>query len=157
MCKITVIGKAVWRVMKNKFLQKILRSIIYPACVCFTICIFITSIIATAGNEKAMAANLNFMTLLFAFSLFMAVINKILDAKINIVLKIVCHFVGTFISFCLVFIIFSGYYKNGQRTFIIIIFMVLAYAIIMSVIMYIKSLFAKDKNKKTDYKSQFRP
>jgi Protein of unknown function (DUF3021). len=143
--------------MKNKLLNKILNSIIYPACVCFTVCIFITSIIATLGNEKSMAANLNFMTLLFAFSLFMAVINKIFDTKMNIVLKIVCHFIGTFVSFCLVFIVFSGYYATGKGIFIIIILMVLVYAIVMSVIMYIKSLFAKDKNKKTDYKSQFGP
>ena len=143
--------------MKNKFIQKIFHSIIYPACLFFTICVFVTSIVASVSNQKVMAANLDFMALLFAFSLFMAVINKVLDSKMNIVIRLVCHFAGTFISFCLVFIIFSGYYKNGQRTFIVIIFMILVYAIVMSVIMYLKSLLTKDKNKKADYKSQFGP
>jgi len=143
--------------MKNKMLYKIFRSIVYPACFYFTICTFITSIIAALGNEKAMALNLSFMFMLFIFALFMAAINKIFDTKLNIVLKILFHFIGTFISFCLVFVVFSGYYKNGQSAFFIIISMVFVYAVILSVIMFIKSLFNKKNNKKTDYKSQFGP
>ena len=141
--------------MNNKMLYKIFRSIVYPACFYFTICTFITSIIATLGNEKAMAANLSFVVMLFIFSLFMAAINKIFGTKLNAVLKIVIHFIGTLISFTLVFVVFSGYYKNGQSTFFIIISMVFVYAVVLSIIMFIKSLFNKKKNKKADYKNQF--
>lgn len=143
--------------MKNNFFYKLLQSIIYPACFYFTVCIFVTSIIAFAGNEKAMAANLSFMVMLFIFSLFMAIINKILLTKLNSVLKILLHFLGTLLSFYLVFIVFSGYYKSGQKSFFIIICMILAYAVVLAVIMLIKHQINKKSNDKTKYEKQFGP
>lgn len=143
--------------MKNNLLYKILHMIIYPTCLYFTVCIFITSIIASLAEEKAMAANLSFMVLLFFFSLAIALMNNIFKAKLNNVLKVLCHFIGVLISFVLLFVVFTGYYRDGQKSFFIIICMVFVYVIVLSFIMFIKGNFNKKKNNKSDYKKQFEP
>lgn len=143
--------------MKNNLLYKILHTTIYPACLYFTVCIFVTAIIAYLAEEKAMAANLSFMVLLFFFSLFIALINNIFKTKLNSVLKVLFHFIGVLISFVLLFIVFTGYYKDGQKSFFIIICMVLVYVIVLSFIMVIKGRFSKKKNEKSNYKKQFEP
>lgn len=140
--------------MNNKFLQFFYTNLL-KTCVYFTVSIFITTPVAVFTEYKEYAPNLIFITLLFLFSFFLALINNIFKTKLNDVLKILLHFFGILISFILVFIIFPGKYKDNGFSIIIIIFFVFAYMIILALIIGIKGMINKRKNNKKDYKNQF--
>ncbi|MCL2518171.1 MAG: hypothetical protein FWF15_06365 [Oscillospiraceae bacterium] len=134
--------------------KKILTTIIYPACSLFTVCIFITTAIASSVDSN-MVPDLKFMAMLFVFSLLFALINKILTLKIVTALKFLLHFVLTLIDFILMFIVVSGYYLNGPTALFIIICFILVYAIIMGATMLIRGVFQEKKKDKSEYKKMF--
>ena len=134
--------------------KNILNTIIYPACLVFTFCIFITTAIASSIDPN-MVPDLKFMGLLFGFSIFFALINKILTLKIITALKYLLHFALLLIDFILMFIVIPKYYQNGQTALFIIICFILVYAIIMGATMLIRSVFQEKKKDKSEYKKMF--
>ena len=135
--------------------KNILNTVIYPACLFFTVCIFITTFIATMVDPNNLGPNIIFMVQLFIFSIVLALINKIFTLKLISSLKFLLHFALTLTDFILMFIIFTGYYKNGATAFFIIVCFIIVYAVIMTAIMLIRGLFKEKKNDKSEYKKMF--
>jgi len=138
-----------------EFFKAALYNYIYPTCAFFTAAVFITNLVGTLAKQSQIVPTLSFMALLFLFSLCIASVNRVFASKLNPVIKFTVHFIGCTASFALVFVVFSGYYKNSSSSVFIMFFFVLCYFIIMAVAALIKNLLFRKKIEETPYKKQF--
>jgi len=139
-----------------KKLKDFLMSVLYPSCLYFTAICFVFAIIGTAAGALAVMPKLSDMALWFLFSFFMAYINKIFKTSLNSVLKVSIHFFGSLAAFILVFLVLNtAFNKTTGGVVVACVMFVLAYLLVLSVIMLVRSLTKKKKNEKSNYKNQF--
>lgn len=136
--------------------KELLHHIIYPACTFFTIVMFLTNFIGTLAGRPEIVPKLSYMVLLFAFSLYIAVVNRIFYSdKLNFIVKLAVHFVACIAGFILVFILFTGYYRNTSSSVFIVFFFIVIYLLIMTVTLLIRNALKQKKIDNTPYKKQF--
>jgi len=140
---------------EKDFFRSMLNNYIYPTCSFFTIAVFITNIVGTLAKQAQIVPTLSFMALLFLFSLSISILNRVFYTKLNPVVKFTIHFVGCTAAFALVFVVFSGYYKNSSSSVFIMFFFALVYLIIMAVGVLIRNMLFRKKIDSTPYKKQF--
>ena len=135
--------------------RKLLYHYLYPSCTFFTLALFITNIVGTAAKKAEIVPTLSFMGLLYLFCLFLAAMNRIFVAKLNGIIKLAIHFVACVTAFALVFVVFTGYYKNSSSAVFIVCFFIFAYLLVMAAVVITRSVLSRKKNENAPYKRQF--
>ena len=136
-------------------MKKLLAHYLYPSCTFFTLALFITNLVGTAAKKAEIVPTLSFMGLLYLFCLFFAAMNRIFATKLNDIIKLAIHFTACVTAFALVFVVFTGYYRNGSSAVFIICFFIFAYLLIMAAVVIVRSILSRKKNDNTPYRRQF--
>lgn len=137
-------------------LQKVLYYFIYPACMYFSISIFAVSIVANDTSNSAWAPTISAMLWFWIFSLVMAVLGNIFRTdKINMLFKVMLHYIGTIAAFLLIFIVAVSNYDNAAGAMIISVVLTIVYFFITSVVLLIRYMIKRAENKSERYKKQF--
>nr|MBQ4319661.1 hypothetical protein [Clostridia bacterium] len=132
-----------------------LYNYIYPTCAFFTVAVFVTNLVGTLAKQSQIVPTVSFMALLLFFSFCIAAVNRVFASKLNPVIKFTIHFIGCTAAFALVFVVFSGYYKNSSSAVFIMFFFILCYLIVMAAAAMIKNLLFRKKIEESPYKKQF--
>lgn len=137
-------------------LQKVLYYFIYPACMYFSISIFAVSIVANDTSNSAWAPTISAMLWFWIFSLVMAALGNIFRTdKINMLFKVMLHYIGTIAAFILIFIVAVSNYDNAAGAMIISVVLTVVYFFITSVVLLIRYAIKRAENKSERYKKQF--
>lgn len=137
-------------------LQKVLYYFIYPACMYFSISMFAVSIVANDTSNSAWAPTISAMLWFWIFSLVMAVLGNIFRTdKINMLFKVMLHYIGTIAAFLLIFIVAVSNYDNAAGAMIISVVLTVVYFFITSVVLLIRYAIKRAENKSERYKKQF--
>ena len=136
-------------------MRELLYHYLYPSCAFFTVALFITNLVGTAAKKAEIVPTLSFMGLLYVFCLFLAAMNRIFATKLNGIIKLAIHFVACVTAFALVFVVFTGYYRNGSSAVFIVCFFIFAYLLVMAAVVIVRSLLQRRKNDSEPYRRQF--
>lgn len=137
-------------------LQKVLYYFIYPACMYFSISIFAAGIVANDPKNPSWAPSLTAMLWFWIFSLALAALGNIFRTdKINLLFKILLHYIGTITAFILIFLVAVSNYNNTAGAMIILVVLSVVYFFITSIVLLIRGALKHTENKKERYKKQF--
>lgn len=138
--------------MKNKFLNG-LYDLVKRGCVIFTVTVFAFYILGELMSNTVKVLTLSTLFLIFLFSVWFALSNKLLRTKkMNIVLRVFLHFISTVVGFFVIFVYLPGNTANSSSAFVLTLGFAGLYLLIAALILTVIHLFNKRKESK-EYKS----
>jgi len=142
--------------MIKEKLKKLLTDTVYPACLYFTIILFIMSGFASIVEGAEHLLLIDSMLLFFLFSIACAILNKIFRSKLSDVFKVFLHCVGLFAAFFLLFIIPKWAHLTAKSVFILIVIYFVIYFICLGISRLFRSAKKTKENNETEYKQMFK-
>lgn len=137
--------------MKNKFLKS-LSNTLKTACVIFTCIVFAFYLLGVAFENALQVLTLSRLALLFLFSIWFAVSNKILKSKkMNLILRVVLHFISSVLGFFIIFVYLPGNTQKPSSAFTLTLFFAVAYILIAACVLIVLHFTKKKKNEKEEY------
>ena len=141
--------------MENKFL-KTLKEIFHSGCAIFTFVVFGFYIMGDILSSTTKVLELKTLFLLFLFSLWFALSNRIFTAKkMNVILRTVFHFLSTIIGFFVIFIYLPGNIKNSSSAFVLTLGFAVIYVVIAAIILTVRHFSLKKRNSEEKYDSVY--
>ncbi len=141
--------------MNNSFLKSLYNTF-KSGCVIFTILVFVFYILGNVISSAVQVLTLFNMFLLLLFSIWFALANYLLNRKsINIVVRVLIHFLLTVVGFFVIFIYMAGNFENKSRAFIITVGFAVLYIIIAAITLFFKNILKKKDNDKQKYESVY--
>ena len=132
--------------MKNKFTKGLVKFL-KNGCVTFTIVVFAFYILGDIMSSATKVLTLKNLILLYLFSVWFSASNIILRSKkMNLILRVVLHFVSTVLGFFVIFVYLPGNLENPSSASLLTIGFSALYIVIASLILGIKSAISKKKN-----------
>ena len=134
----------------------ILYRFIYPACVYFSISIFVTTAVVYLAQSVSFAPTIKTQVFLWLFSAAMAALQNIFRLKaVNLFFRVLLHYIGTIALFVVVFIVLAGNQNNASGGFMLVILISVVYLPAAVIVMIIRAALNKAGNKEKKYNSQF--
>ncbi len=138
-------------------LNTILYNFIYPACVYFSVSIFLFTAITYIMEYENLAPTIKTQVLFWIFSAGMALLQNIFRIKIlNIFFRVLIHYIGMVVLFILILVILTGQYNDSLGGFILIIVLSVIYFFIASIVLLIRAFMHKSSNTEKKYDSLYR-
>lgn len=151
-------------------LRKFVYTILYPTTLFFTIIVLMFSAISTTAETtySVPVVSPSGLLLILLFSIVFACLNRIFSIKsMNLFGRILLHYVGTLLAFTVIFVFIGNNFLNsskgteGRVIFILLGALSVIYIVTAAIILIFRAVIRKSsgkniKNKKTEYKSQFR-
>ena len=142
---------------------KNLKQIIYSACLYFTVAEFVILILATImgytapeeGEAVGKFLNLSVSAIMFLFSLVMSSLNLIWKADMSGAVKVLLHFIGSFATYTVLFIIIPGVYSNVAQIVARAGIFAALYFIIAFAVLLVSTIRKNIRANKSEYESQF--
>ena len=134
----------------------LLKKIINSACVIFTLLFaFIYTLGVTVNPDWIPTIGMMYSLLAFAFVL--SAMNLYLFSK-NLVLglRLLIHYVVTALSFYVLFVVASGFMRNGGSALTIMVSFSVTYALFAAVVAIFNGAKGSDKKKKTQKKTEYK-
>lgn len=145
--------KDILPVMKIK---KIISSLIYPACLFFTLLTLISQAIVTLSGFTTLILSFKTLIAFFAFSLLLSALNRIFYVKsMGLGLKIFLHYIGFLISFLVIFLIIISGRSNTAGALITCLILSIIYFIIAGIAVIIRHLLKKTEKENKKYENVF--
>jgi len=141
----------------SNHLQKLLYRFIYPTCAYFTMSIFGTTALTYAAQFENFAPTFKGQLYFWLFSMIMAVLQNIFyTEQINMFFKVLLHYLGSLISFIVIFIVLAANYDNAVGAMVISIVLSVVYFFCAATVLLIRGVFIKAHRDEQKYKRQFR-
>ncbi len=143
--------------------KKQLKRIISNACIYFTAAEFAILFIATgfaeldpaAGGGTAMFLSLGSTSLILLACFLMSALNLVFKLDFSTPIRVLIHFIGSLISYSLVFIIIPGVWNDFGSIFVRLGVFVVLYAVIAAICAIVASIKNNRKADELEYESQF--
>ena len=145
--------------MKNSKLLNIIKQLIYPTCLFYTV---FTVVFYSAGTlfdsaDTTMIPKLKTIFLILLFSFILNLANNLLRIKkLSLALRITLHFILTGVSFFFIFIMMSSYKAGTSITIILILCYTLLYFAICGIYFLITGMKKASANEASEYKSIYK-
>ncbi len=141
--------------MKKNFPTK-LYELIKSGCLIFTVIVFAFYILGNAVSSAVQVLTLTNLFLLFLFSIWFALSNTLLKTKkLNVILRVVLHFISTIIGFFVIFIYLPGNLENKARAFVLTLAFAAVYIVVAAIGLIIRKAIIKNKNNEEEYQSVY--
>jgi len=136
---------------------KTVKKIIYSACVYFTVAVFVILGIATFAKLAGSASflSLGSMALLFVACLIMSALNLVWKLDYSITVRTLLHFLGSFFTYAIAFIVIPKAYTNAGQVAVRSIVFIVLYLVIAFTVMLISSIRRNRRSDNMEYQSQF--
>ncbi len=142
---------------------KNLKQIVYSACLYFTVAEFIILITATImgytapedGEAVGKFLNLSVSALLLLFAFVMSSLNLIWKADLPGAVKVLLHFIGSFATYTVLFIIIPGVYANVAQVIARTGIFAAAYFIIAFAVLLVSTIRKNRLADKSEYENKF--
>lgn len=140
-----------------KKISYFLNKILYPACLYFTIIVFILGSVTTSITEYDVPIlNMFGVSLAMLFCFGFSCINRLLFIdSFKVITRVILHFVGFISVFALTFIVIGGFTPTTTTAFVLLAAVSIVYIVIASIALIIRAIIKKNKTEKSDYKRQF--
>ncbi len=133
--------------------KQIVRRVVFPACMIYTLISLVFSAIASTGNPN-FAPTFSSLGLFLAFSVLIALCNMILRIqKWNLLLRLFLHYGSVMISIYLLLFFASGQTGNTGAMMILGVLFTVIYLLFAVIYATVRRATAKEKPEK--YKKQF--
>jgi len=140
----------------NKKMLNGIKNLFKSGCVIFTIVVFVFYLMGEIVSNATQTLTFSRLFLLYLFSVWFALSNLFLkNKKLNIILKIILHFVSTVTSFFVVFIYIPGNTENTSSAFVLTICFAVIYIATATIIMFVRSAIRSNADKKKEYKAMY--
>ena len=141
--------------MNNKFLNGV-KNLFKTGCVIFTIVVFVFYLMGEIVSNATQTLTFSRLFLLYLFSVWFALSNLFLkNKKLNIILRIILHFVSTVASFFVIFIYIPGNTENTSSAFVLTVCFAVIYIATATIIMFVRSAVKARADKKKEYKAMY--
>lgn len=142
---------------------KNLKQILYSACLYFTAAEFMILIIASAYNDLAPTSggtagkflSLGSTSLIFTACLIVAALNLIWKLDYSTSVKILFHFVGCLVAWCVITIIIPGVYNEISQIIVRSLIFAVIYLVIAFIVLIIKSIKKNRRSEELEYEPKF--
>ncbi|NLK40242.1 MAG: hypothetical protein GX303_08410 [Clostridiales bacterium] len=138
--------------MLKSMLKAKIKEIIYTACLYFTIIVFSLHIFGGILSQKSVQMPLERLSLLFLFSIGMAVAGLVWQAKkIPVILRHLIHYASFILTFWGVFILIGDFAAKPSSKLTIMILASFFYILATAVCLGLKNFFRRQRKKKEAY------
>ncbi len=142
---------------------KSLKQIIYSACLYFTAAEFLILIIASAYSDLAPASggtagkflSLGSAALIFTACLIVAALNLVWKLDYSVSVRILLHFVGCLIAWCVIAIIIPGVYTDIAQIIVRSLIFAVIYLVIAFIVLIVKSIKKNRSTEELEYEPKF--
>ncbi len=142
---------------------KNLKQIIYSACLYFTAAEFAILIFANVmgltspetGKEVVNFLNLSSSAVLLLFAFVMSALNLIWKAELSGAVKVLIHFIGSFATYAVLFIIIPGVYGNMAQIVVRGGLFAAAYFIVAFAVLIVSTVKRNRKANREEYENKF--
>lgn len=145
------------KILKN------LKQIVYSACLYFTVAEFVILILANimgfnspeSGKEVVNFLNLTSSAIILLFAFVMSALNLIWEADLSGAVKVLLHFIGSFATYAVLFIVIPGAYVNMAQIVVRAGIFAAVYFIIAFAVIIVLSVKRNRKADKAEYENKF--
>lgn len=124
-------------------------DLIKNGCVIFTATVFAFYILGEMMSNTVKVLTLNTLFLIFLFSLWFALSNKLLTTKkLNVILRVFLHFLSTVLGFFVIFVYIPGNTENSSSAFVLTLGFAAMYLLVAALVFTVIHLINKGKETK---------